>query len=439
MILNPVSTVAKGKRPTGRSISNLRWVLASVLLLVSVINYLDRQTLSILATTIQAELHISNAQYALIVQAFLAAYTVMHLLGGRLVDVLGTRVAESAFIAWWSIANMLTGLATGFASFAFFRTLLGLGEPGHYSASGKTVAEWFPAKERGIAVGMYTMGGTLGAALAAPLVSFLALSYGWRSAFLITGLAGMVPAILWFTLYRPPAAHPLLSGAERAYLEAEGVIGRKHTAVRVSVRELLRQRPLWLVMSARMLTDPLWYFYLFWFPKYLQEVRGFTLAEVGATVWIIYVAADGGCLLGGWLSGLLIRFGTPAARARLRIMTGAAAVLAFSFLLPLFPGKVAPLVFASVFTCAEMVWMSSCVTLPIDLFPASIVGSVQGTIGAGGSVGGFIATGVVGYLIARFSYSPTFALMSVLHPLAIVLLLWQIPRTAAFVAAQRNL
>lgn len=405
---------------------------------MSVINYLDRQALSILATTIQADLGISNAQYAMIVQAFLLAYTAMHLLGGRLVDRFGARIAETGFIAWWSVANMLTTLATGFLSLAVCRTLLGLGEPGHYSASGKTVAEWFPARERGVAVGMYTMGGTLGAALAAPLVSFLALQYGWRSAFLITGLAGLVPALIWFILYRPPAAHPLLTSGERDLLAREGVLDRKGSAARAKLRDILRMRPLWLVMGARMLTDPLWYFYLFWFPKYLQEARGFSLADVGATAWVIYLSADGGCILGGWLSGRLVRAGTPAARARLRVMTGAAAVLAFSFLLPLFPGKVAPLILASVFTCAEMIWMSSCVTLPLDLFPSEIVGSVQGTIGAGGSLGGFFATGIVGYLVTHFSYSSTFALMSFLHPAAIVLLLWRIPRTAAFTAGRKE-
>lgn len=419
-------------------IPRLRWVLASILLLVSVINYLDRQALSILATTIQSDLGISNQQYATVVQAFLAAYTVMHLLGGRLVDRFGARAAETGFIVWWSVANMLTSLTTGFLSLAFFRTMLGLGEPGHYSASGKAVAEWFPPKERAVAVGMYTMGGTLGAALAAPVVSYLALKYGWRSAFLVTGLVGLLPAAIWMLLYRRPARHPWLGADERAHLQREGVLDRAAQSKSVPLRELLSQGPLWLVMTARMVTDPLWYFYLFWFPKYLQEVRGFTLAEVGATAWVIYLSADGGCLLGGWLSGRMIRFGASAATARLRAMTIAAAVLAFSFLLPLFPGKVAPLVFASVFTCAEMVWMSNCVTLPIDLFPSRMIGSVQGTIGAGGSLGGFFATGVVGYVITEFSYNHIFSLMSVLHPLAIGLLLWLLARTQTFVALRKD-
>ena len=436
---SPLSAVPDSQRTNSRSIPNLRWVLAFILLFVSVINYLDRQALSILATTIQAELRISNIQYATIVQAFLAAYTVMHLLGGRIVDRFGARAAETGFIAWWSVANMLTSLASGFLSLAFFRTLLGLGEPGHYSASGKTVAEWFPAKERAIAVGMYTMGGTLGAALAAPVVSYLALTYGWRSAFLVTGLAGLVPAAIWFLLYRAPARHSLLSDGERSYLEQEGVLNRLTQSKPIPLRELVAQRPLWLVMVARMLTDPLWYFYLFWFPKYLQEARGFSLGEVGATAWVIYLSADGGCLLGGWLSGRIIRSGTPAATARLRAMTIAAAVLAFSFALPLFPGKIAPLVFASVFTCAEMVWMSNCVTLPIDLFPSRMVGSVQGTIGAGGSLGGFFATGIVGYIITNFSYNHIFSLMSVLHPIAIGLLLWLLARNHALDAPQKDL
>lgn len=421
------------QRPLGqRAIPRLRWILASILLLVSIVNYLDRQALSILATTIQAELSISNAQYALIVQCFLLAYTAMHLLGGRLVDRLGTRIAESVFIVWWSTANILTSLASGFYSLAAFRTLLGLGEPGHYSASGKAVSEWFPSNEKGIAVGMYTMGGTLGAALAGPLLAFLTIHYGWRMAFVVTGCLGFIPAALWWFLYRRPAEHARLGDAERSLLDRAGLLARtatKKSAVPWS--DLLRFRPLWLVMGARMITDPLWYFYLFWFPKYLQEVRGFTLAEVGATVWIVYLSADAGCLLGGWLSGILVRRGVAPVTARLRIMTVAAAVLALSFTLPLLPGRLAMFAMASLFTCAEMVWMTNCVTLPIDIFPSRTVGSVQGTIGAGGSLGGFLSTGAVGYMVTHFSYQPTFSAMSLLHPAAIAVMLLLLPASVS--------
>lgn len=376
------------------------------------INYMDRQALSILAPTIQKELGIDNGQYGRIVQCFLLAYTVTHFFGGRLVDRVGARIAETAFVVWWSVANMLTCFASGFLSLAFFRTLLGLGEPGHYSASGKAIAEWFSPKERGIAVGMLTMGGTLGAALAVPLLAYLAGSHGWRWAFVITGALGLLPAAIWYWIYGyAPKAAP---NEKRAKPVARG--------------ELLRQRPLWLLMGARMITDPLWYFYLFWFPKFLQESRGFTLAEMGATAWVVYLSADAGSVCGGWLSGRLVQSGIDPSRARLMVMGGAAAILSLNFVLPQLPGREAALAMASLFCFCEMVWMTNCVVLQIDLFPKEMVGSVAGTIGAGGSLGGFFSTSIVAYLVTNYSYEIAFRWMSILHPIAIGALGWWLLR-----------
>ena len=418
-------------QPVLRPLPHLRWWIASAILLVSTLNNLDRQTLSILATTILRDLHLSDLQYGYIVQSFLLAYSLFHLLGGRIVDRLGVRIAETGFIAWWSAANMLAGFSTGFFSLAACRTLLGIGEPGHYSASGKAISEWFPARERAIAVGMLTMGGTIGAALAGPLVSLLALNYGWRSVFFVTGALGILPAALWYVLYRRPAIHPRLSPAERKLLIAEGVLGQVTTAPPLPVLTVLSARPVWLVLLARMLTDPLWHFYLYWFPKYLQEVRSLTLAEVGATVWVVYVSADAGSVTGGWLSGRLIRQGRPEIQARLTAMTLAAALIALSFLMPIIPGKWGALGLASLFTFAEMAWMTNCVTLPIDIFPSRTVGSIQGIIGAGGSLGAFAATGATAYVVTHFGYTPAFVLMSTLHAVAILGLWLFLPRAVA--------
>lgn len=372
--------------------------------MVSVINYLDRQTLSILATTIQRDLNLSNIEYGRVVQAFLLAYTLFHLLGGRIVDRLGVRVAETAFILWWSLANMVTAFAIGPWSLTACRALLGMGEPGHYSASGKAISEWFGPKERAIAVGMLTMGGTLGAALAAPLVAHLATAYGWRSVFVITGALGLLPALLWYLLYRSP-------NTVAAALPP------------VPFLQVLRAKPVWLVLIARMLTDPLWHFYLYWFPKYLQEIRGFSLLDVGATAWVVYLSADAGSLAGGWFSGRLIRGGRTEIRARLILLSIAATLIALSFAMPLMRNRVQVLALASLFTFAEMAWMTNCVTLPIDIFPSRMVGSVQGLIGAGGSLGGFAATGATAYVVTYFGYTPAFWLMSALH-LTAVLILW---------------
>ncbi len=396
-----------------------RWVLASLLLLISIVNYVDRQALSILATTIQAELGISNTAYARLVQTFLLCYAGAYFISGRIVDKLGPRIAETGFIIWWSVANMLTGLAGGFRSLAFCRGLLGLGEPGHYAVCAKVVGEHFPARERGIAVGMYTMGGTLGAALAAPLVAFLALYFNWRIAFVVTGAAGLFLAIAWWLVYRPAA-----SGAGSATNAAPALPAPPFLT-------LIRWWPLWLVIAVRMITDPAWYFYLVWFAKYLQEVRGFTLADVGSTLWIVFLAADAGCLLVGFVSGRLIQRGIAPVRARLLTMAACATLMTPSFALPSLPGSALPLAAASLFAFAIMGFMTCCVTLPIDIFPKHALGSVQGLVGTGGSLAGFFSTGLVGWLVTNHSYDAAFVAMSLPHVLAVTLLFIALPRAIA--------
>jgi MFS transporter, ACS family, hexuronate transporter len=392
---------------------------------VSVINYLDRQTLSILARTIQNDLGITDGQYAIVVQAFLLTYLVMHVVSGRVVDRLGPRIAETLFICWWSVANICTGFTQGFASLMANRMLLGIGEPGHYSASGKAVAEWFPPKEKGIAVAMYVMGGTIGAAIAAPLLAWLALEFGWRAAFVITGAAGFVPALIWYTLYRSPSEHKLLGQRERTLLSQAGLLRPKASVAGPTAMpflQVLRLREAWPVMFARLVTDPLWLFYLFWFPKYLQDVRGFSLQELGMWGWTLYAAADVGAISGGWLSGFLVRRGFAAPSARMALLALSALILAASFLLPHLSSRYAVLAAASLFAWAEMSWMTNCVTLPLDLVPKQAVGSVQGIIGAAGSLGGLISTPLIGWSVSQVSYTPVFAVMSLLHPVAFLAL-----------------
>lgn len=420
-----MNDLKRGKVP------HVRWMIASLLLLLSVLNYVDRQALSILATTIQRELGLSDKEYARVGQAFLLCYTVAYFVSGRIVDRIGPRIAEAAFVVWWSVANMLTAFASSFASLIGFRALLGLGEPGHYAVSAKVVGQWFPAKEKGIAVGLYTMGGTLGAASAAPLVAWLTISHGWRAAFVITGASGLVLALVWWIAYRHPSAHPWMGAKEADYLQERGVIGASTASVAPRpFREIITWKPLWLIMATRMLTDPVWYFYLVWFAKYLQEQRGYTLGDVGSRLWLVFVAADIGCLSAGFLAAGLIRRGIPAVFARLRVMTCAAVVLALSFVVPLADGAMWPLLWASLFAGCVMLFMSCAVALPIDIFPASSLGSVQGLIGMCGSLGGMVSTGLVATIIGSYSYNTVFTIMSFLHPIAIVALLILMPRTS---------
>ncbi len=385
-----------------------RWVLAGLLLGGSILNYVDRQALSLLAATIQHELHLDERDYARVVQAFSVAYGAAYLLAGRLVDRIGPRLAETIFILWWSAAAASAALATGFRSLFVTRALLGLGEPGHYAAAAATVASHFPPHQKGLAVGLYMMGGTLGAALAGFMVPALALRLGWRAVFVLVGAAGLVLAAAWLLLC-PPTTR------------------RSPGIDRVPLGRLARAPLLWLLTAARLLTDVVWYFYLYWFAKYLQTERGFSLADLSSSIWIVFVAADIGCLLGGLVPRALIARGWEASRARLAVMSAAAMILGSAFLMPSLPGRLLPIALASAHACAALAFMGCAITLPLDLFPARSIGSVQGVIGTGSAIGAALSAGLIGWTITTRSYDDVFVAMSVLHVFTAVVLWLALP------------
>ena len=383
---------------------------------------MDRQNLSILARTIQNDLHISDLQYSSVVQAFLVAYTLSYLMAGRITDWLGTRVSMACFVVWWSIADMLTSLSSSLFSLGFFRFLLGVGEPGNYTAAPKAVSEWFAPKDRGLVIGIYTAGATLGATLAPPLIAFLASRFHWRAVFLCTGSMGLLWVIPWIWLYRRPAEHPRLTREEREIASAEAGDADAVLPAEGRWHYILHRRETWLLMIGRMITDPVWYFYLFWFPKYLTDARHLTLSEVGRIVWMVYLAADLGCILGGALSGFLIRRGYSPLRSRLQVMGIAAFLLPVS---PLINAAATPLLavsIASVVAFAHLSWQISLSTLIVDLYPKPLVGTVFGLVAAGSGLGGIISTNLVGRAVTYYSYAPLFIVMGCLHPLAYLLI-----------------
>lgn len=402
----------------------LRWWITALLFLSTVINYIDRQTLSILARTIQDELRISDLQYSYVVQAFLAAYTVTFLFAGRLTDWLGTRVSMALFMAWWSLANMCTALSRSALSLGVFRFLLGVGQPGNYTAAPKAVSEWFPDKERGLVVGIYTAGATLGATIAPPLIALFGTRWGWRSAFFITGSLGLLWVVPWWWLYRRPERHPRITEQEFQVV-APHVQERKTAAVSASElerwRSLLGRRDTWLLVLGRVLTDPVWYFYLFWFPKYLIDARHLTLLQVGQFAWLVYLAADIGSVLGGWVSGLLIRRGMRPVAARKRVLLFAACLLPLSPLVAFVPSTHAAVAVAAVVVLAHLTWQVALSVIIVDLYPQEMVATMFGIVGAGSGLGGVLSTNVVGHIVSRYSYAPLFVAMGLLHPLALLL------------------
>jgi ACS family hexuronate transporter-like MFS transporter len=410
--------------PGKRQWRNLRWWITALLFFSTVINYMDRQNLSILARTIQDDLRISDIDYSYVVQAFLLAYTVTYLFAGRLTDRLGTRVSMAVFVIWWSVSDMLTSLSRGFLSLGFFRFLLGIGEPGNYTAAPKAVSEWFPPRERGLVIGIYTAGATLGATIAPPVIAYLAAHFHWRTVFLFTGSLGLLWVIPWLWLYRRPDEHPRITDEERTLIAGGPVSAAESEQMPPEGRwrHILKRRETWLLMFGRMLTDPVWYFYLFWFPKYLTDARQLSLAEVGRIAWLVYLAADIGCILGGYLSGVMIKRGVMPVRSRILVMTIAAALLPLS---PLINTASTPLMavgIASIAAFAHLAWQISLSTIIVDIYPKPIVGTVFGLVAAGSGFGGMLSTNLVGRAVTYYSYAPVFIVMGVLHPIAFLFL-----------------
>lgn len=402
-----------GEAEGGRG-GRLRWVLLALLFASTVINYLDRQALSILATTIQVDLHINDLAYARIVQGFLLAYTVAYLLAGRITDGLGSRLALALFVGWWSIANLLTGFARSAFQLGAARFALGLGEPGNYTVGSKVMAERFPPGERGLAFGIYTAGAMVGATLAPPLIGGVALHYGWRSAFLVTGAAGLVWLVAWLLLHPREERPASVAGPD-------GEAGLWW--------DLLRDRSLWLLVLSRAVADPVWYFYLFWFPKYLNDVRGMSLAAVASMAWVVYLAADLGSIGGGAISSGLVRRGMNPARSRLVAMAGAAVVAPVGILAASHPALPALFAVASAVAFAHMVFLINISTLVTDIYPTRTIATVFGLIGAGSGLGGMLSAQIIGDLVTSGHFDRSFVLMATLHPVA-WLLAWMALRVA---------
>jgi ACS family hexuronate transporter-like MFS transporter len=365
------STAATPNRQAHRTsaISRLSWWITALLFFSTVINYLDRQNLSILARTIQNDLRMTDIQYSYVVQAFLLAYTISYAVAGRVTDWLGTRASMAVFVIWWSLADMMTSLARGVTSLGMFRFAVGVGEPGNYTAAPKAVAEWFAPKDRALVIGIYTAGATLGATLAPPLVAFLAGRFDWRIVFLCTGSLGLLWVMPWLLLYRSPS-----KPADKAVAtQATGSVWRAVVA----------RRETWILTVVRLLTDPVWYFYLFWFPKYLGDARHLTLMQVGRIVWVVYLGADIGCLLGGYLSGRMIRRGGGPVPSRVRVMSLAAVLLPLSPLVAYAPSALVAVLIAASAAFAHLAWQTSLSTMIVDIFPQDLVGTVFGLVAAG--------------------------------------------------------
>ena len=412
--------------------SPLRWRVATLLFLATLINYLDRQALSLLAPLLRDRYHFSNTDYSRIVFAFLLAYTIMQAGSGRLMDRLGTRRGFSLTIAFWSAAAMLHAAASSVVGFAVARFLLGFGEAGNWPGAVKVIAEWFPARQRGAAVGFFNSGSIVGALIAPLCVPWLALTFGWRAAFLATGVVGFLWLIPWLRFYRSPEEHPRISPEELALIHADAGPAPRPPA---PWRALFRHRAVWALLLGRMLADPVWWFYVFWLPEYLKRERGFSMEWIAATAWVPFLTAFIGSFAGGIASGRLMRRGWTGVGARKAVMGFCA--LGMLAGIPAVAVNSAALSIALVCTVtfSYSTWATNILALPADVFPNEIVASVAGIAGTGAAAGGMLFTLATGFAVDHFSYAPVF-LAAGLMPLASFLILaLGIPRPAPAAAS----
>ena len=400
-------------------IPNVRWRIAALLFAATVINYIDRQTLSVLASEITSDLGLSDIEYSQVVQAFLLCYAGMYMVWGRIIDRWGTRAALAMSMVWWSLANAAHALTRSALGLGICRALLGMGESGNFLAAEKAISEWFPPKERGFANGLVNAAASTGAILAPPLIVLIFTLWGWRVAFVVTGLVGFVWLVFWLRWYWIPSRHPRVTQEERSLLESSETA---RSRARIRWIALFGFRQTWALFAARLLADPVWWFYLFWLPKYLSDERGFSIVAIGLTTWVPFLTADLGALVGGWSSGRLIKGGTAPVRARKWVMLPAAAVMPMSLIVPASDSAAVAVAAICMVTFAHMAWKTNLMTMTNDIYPTAVVGSAAGIVGLGSSLGGVIFTGITGFVVENYSYGMIFFVMGFLHPIALAVL-----------------
>jgi ACS family hexuronate transporter-like MFS transporter len=406
-------------------VGHYRWVICGLLFFATAINYFDRQVFSILAPKLQETIGWNEVQYGYIVLAFHTAYA-MGLVGvGRLMDQLGTRRGFSLAISFWSLAAMAHALARSAWGFGVARFALALGESGNFPGAVKTVAEWFPRKERALATGIFNSGSNIGAIAAPILVPLIAVNLGWQWAFILSGAVGFVWLAFWLLLYHPPAEHPRLSPAELAYIQSDP----PEPDEAIAWSRLLPHRQTWAFTLGKFMTDPVWWFFLFWLPKYFSEAHGLELTELALPLVVIYLAADVGSIAGGWLSSWLIHSGWSVNAARKITMLACAASVTPMFFAARFDNLWTTVAIISLAAAAHQGWSANLYTLASDTFPRRVVGSVVGIGGMAGAVGNMITSAGIGHVLewTGNNYDSLLAICSVAYLAALVVIHGLVP------------
>jgi len=414
-------TVSQAETLSKTTERGMRWWIAGLLFLVTLINLIDRGTVSVLAPIIISQLGLTNLQFAGINTLFLAAYAVSQALSGKIFDWIGSRVGFIVAVLIWSAAAMAHAFARGFASLSSLRILLGAGEGGNWPGAAKVIAEWFPVRERALGIAIINAASAVAFIVATPLVVWLQLQFGWRAAFLVTGALGFLWLLLWFLFYQPLGKQPSLSSEESALIrEARDLPAGEQSP---GWWKLLEYRQVWAIVLSRFFADPVWWLYIVWLPLYLYNARGFSLKQIGIFAWVPYVAAGAGSIIGGWVSGFFIARGWSVNKARKTVIALSTLLMPAGILAARVHDPMAALTLISIVLFGFQAWIGNVQTMPSDFFPEGAVGSVAGLGGLGAGAGSMLFTLTTGFVVDHFhTYAPILITAGLLPILATAVL-----------------
>jgi len=406
-------------------IGHYRWLICALIFFATTINYVDRAVMGVLAPTLRTEIGWTDQEYGYISAAFTLAYAIGFLFAGWFIDKVGTRLGYTVYLTVWSLAAAAHALVHSAFGFGLARFGLGIGESGNFPAAIKTVAEWFPKKERALATGIFNAGSNVGAIIAPLAVPWIALTWGWQEAFIITGLAGLIWIVFWLPIYRRPSEHPKVSKTELAYIESDP----PDPPAKISWLSLLPLKQTWAFSIGKFLTDAIWWFYLFWFPLFMNDRFGVDLRTIGIPMVVVYLLADVGSVGGGWFSSALLKRNWTVNAARKTAMLVCAILILPVALAPHVQGEWVAVILIGIAAAAHQGFSANIFTITSDMFPRKAVASVVGIGGFAGAMGGFFMNLGAGWLKQNTgSYEIMFAIAAVVYLLALLIMHLLVPK-----------
>jgi ACS family hexuronate transporter-like MFS transporter len=408
-------------------IKNLRWLIVGLLFVATALSFLDRQVLSISILKIQTDLNVTDVQYGWVNTGFLIAYALMFTLGGWLIDKFGTRIGLAVSVGLWSVSNALHGAVQNVWHLGTARFFLGIGEGGCFPGAAKGVTEWFPQKYRGLAMGIAIGGAALGAVIAPPLTVYLISMFGWRGTFVATGIFGGIWVLVWLIFFQKPQKSRLITKRELARIEEDAVrqeekeVEAKRSSVPIKL--ILRTKEAWGLIGIRFLLDPVFYFFMFWIPKYLSEERGVSFERIGELFWIPFFALGISNIIGGGVSDRLIKSGFSVNRSRKLVMGLAALLTMVAPLTVVASSAEMAILFMSLIMFAHGFWITNYITATSELFGKNATSTVVGICGSAGAIAGLLVNPLIGKVVENYSYLPMWIASGIMYPLGFIILL----------------